>query len=100
MSSLAAQLAAVGGDNGTILDKKKKKKIHSVSLIYEPKIAANQDFESIYVTSLQALRELELLDPNFRAFESSLFSETSISVDRLVQVSVKKNLFSNGLYVY
>lgn len=86
MSSLANQLAALNSGNDTILDKKKKKKIHSVSLVFEPKVAANQDYETVYFYSLDALRELEMIDPRFQSFESSLFAESSLHVDRLVQV--------------
>jgi U3 small nucleolar RNA-associated protein 10 len=86
MSSLAAQLVAISVNNDTVLDKKKRKKIHSVSLVFEPKIAVQQDYETIFFGSLEALRELEILDSRFSAFENSLFSETSIHVDRTVQV--------------
>lgn len=86
MSSLARQLSVIRANNETIQDKKKRKKIHSVSLVYEPQVAANQDFDTIYSASLDALRELELLDPRFASFENSLFSETSLCIDRQVQV--------------
>lgn len=86
MSSLQAQLAGIqANNNATILNKSKRKKIHSVSLIYEPREAAAQDFETIYYGALPAFRELEALDRRFSAFSRSLFSETSVRFDRSVQ---------------
>ncbi|ODQ64080.1 hypothetical protein NADFUDRAFT_53059 [Nadsonia fulvescens var. elongata DSM 6958] len=88
MSSLASQLAGIkASNNASVLDRKKRKKIHSVSLIYDAKVAATQDYNGIFYMALDALRELELLDPRFEAFENSLFSDTSIEVDRLVQTA-------------
>lgn len=85
-SSLAAQLAGIrANNNATVLDKSKRKKIHSVSLVYETKEAASQDFESIYYDCLEAFHELETIDHKFSAFADSLFSETSIRFDRMVQ---------------
>ncbi|KAK9479276.1 hypothetical protein V1514DRAFT_328929 [Lipomyces japonicus] len=86
-SSLAHQLSNIKAKAATVssLDRKKRQKSHAVSLIYEPKIAVTQDFDTIFFTSLEALRELQTIDPRFQAFEKSLFSETSISVDRFIQ---------------
>jgi len=86
MSSLAAQLAGIrANNNATVLDKSKRKKIHSISLVYEPKDAASQDFETIYYDCLEAFRELVEIDSRFDLFTNSLFSETSIRFDRRVQ---------------
>lgn len=87
MSSLASQLAALSQRNGTtITEKKKRKALHSVSLVYEPSVAANQDYETIFEASLEALRDLEVLDARYSVFENSIFAESSINVDRNVQV--------------
>lgn len=91
MSSLADQLKSIRSNNETILDKKKRTKIHSVSLLYEPQVAAQQDFDTIYTVSFDALKELELIDPRFAVFENNLFSESSLSIDRLVQVGFQEN---------
>jgi U3 small nucleolar RNA-associated protein 10 len=90
MSSLAGQLKALRTNNETILDKKKRSKVHGVSLIYEAQIAIQQDFETIYAASLEALKELELLDPRFTTFENSLFAESSLSIDRQIQVCLSE----------
>ncbi|ODV97206.1 hypothetical protein PACTADRAFT_48956 [Pachysolen tannophilus NRRL Y-2460] len=84
--SLSQQLSTIAGANQTLaLDRKKRSKLHSVSLIYDPKFASTQDYDSIYQVSLDALEELELIDKRFGRFKLTIFSETSISVDRLIQ---------------
>lgn len=86
MTSLASQLASIkANNNATILDKSRRRKLHGVSLLYDPKEAASQDFETVYYESVEAFRELAALDARFLRFEKSLFSETSIRFDRLVQ---------------
>jgi U3 small nucleolar RNA-associated protein 10 len=89
-STLASQLKALGANNTVVLDKRKRKSLHSVSLIFEPNVAAQQDYETIYSIALEGLRELELIDTKFHTFEKSLFAESSIDVDREVQVSLDR----------
>lgn len=87
VSSLASQLAAINTGNTQVIDRKKRKQIHSVSLIFTPKVAAGQDYETIYSVAIEGLTDLEQLDPRFAAFRNNIFADTSISVDRLTQVS-------------
>jgi U3 small nucleolar RNA-associated protein 10 len=87
VSSLASQLAAINAGNTQVIDRKKRKQIHSVSLIFTPKVAAGQDYETIYSVAIEGLTDLEQLDPRFAAFRNNIFADTSISVDRLTQVS-------------
>lgn len=86
MTSLADQLAGIAQQSKAVaLDRKRRTKIHSVSFLHDPKIAATQDYESIFYDSLDALQRLQSLDPRFAKFENSIFSETSIQIDRQVQ---------------
>ncbi|GAV27194.1 hypothetical protein PMKS-000658 [Pichia membranifaciens] len=86
MTSLAEQLAGIAQENKAVaLDRKRRTKIHSVSFLHDPKFAATQDYESIYYDALDALQRLESLDRRFARFENSIFSETSIQIDRQVQ---------------
>lgn len=86
MTSLADQLAGIAQQSKAIaLDRKKRSKIHSISFLHDPKIAATQDYESIYYDSLDALHRLQTLDHRFIKFENTIFSETSIQIDRQVQ---------------
>lgn len=87
VSDLAAQLANINAGNTIVLDRKKRKKLHSVSLIFEPHEAVGQDYETIFSIAIEGLTDLEQLDPRFGAFRNNIFSESSISVDRLLQVS-------------
>lgn len=86
MSSLASQLSNIAQANQAVaLDRKKRSKIHSVSLIHEAHYAATQDYETIYEDAIEALDRLEALDSRFGKFKLSIFSPTSIRVDRQVQ---------------
>ena len=86
MSSLSEQLAQVAASNATVaFDRKRRQKLHSASLIYNPKTAATQDYDFIFDNAVNALNELIDIDPRFTIFTKSLFSETSINIDRNVQ---------------
>ncbi|KAK9388887.1 hypothetical protein V1515DRAFT_384622 [Lipomyces mesembrius] len=86
-SSLGRQLSLIKANAVAVstLDRKKRQKSHAVSLIYDPKEAVTQDLDNIYLVALKGLQDLESVDHRFRTFERSLFSETSISIDRYVQ---------------
>ncbi|KAK9465053.1 hypothetical protein V1512DRAFT_78294 [Lipomyces arxii] len=88
-TSLARQLSTIAAKavTASTQDRKKKQKSHAVSLIYEPKVAATQDLDSIFLLALEGLRDLESIDHRFTVFEKSLFSETSISIDRYVRTA-------------
>lgn len=87
LSDLASQLSKISTGNTVVLDRKKQKALHSKSLVFEPKQAINQDYETILSFSLDGLSELEILDPRFSAFRFNLFSDTSLNLDRNLQVS-------------
>ena len=83
MSSLRDQLSQIATQTqGIALDRKKRQKIHSASLIYIPKVAAAQDFEFIYDQIYDHYLELCSIDSRFDAFKNSLFAESSITLDR------------------
>lgn len=98
MTSLSAQLNNISQKTASIaLDRKSRSKIHSRSLIFDPKTAAGQDFDFIYSYCLQGFEELCELDSRFQKFQATLFSETSINTDRNVQTkdvvdSLNKNI--------
>ncbi|KAG0683667.1 snoRNA-binding rRNA-processing protein utp10 [Pichia californica] len=86
MTSLAEQLAGIAQQSKAVaLDRKRRTKIHSVSLLHDSKIAATQDYETIFYDSLDALHRLQTIDHRFVKFENSIFSETSIQIDRQIQ---------------
>ncbi|KAK9447659.1 uncharacterized protein V1518DRAFT_406669 [Limtongia smithiae] len=88
-TSLARQLQTIraGSAAASTLDRKKRQRSHAVSLIYDPKVAAAQDLDSIYLVTREAFEDLVSIDPRFLVFERSLFSETSVAVDRYVQTA-------------
>ena len=86
MTSLADQLAGISQRTKAVaLDRKKRSKIHSVSFLNDPILAAAQDYESIFYDALEALERLESLDRRFVKFKNTIFSVTSIQIDRQIQ---------------
>lgn len=86
MTSLSQQLKSINEKTASVaLDRKSRSKIHSKSLIFSPKIASTQDYDYIYNIGLEGLEELCEIDSRFHKFKQTLFSETSINIDRNVQ---------------
>ncbi|KAF3354038.1 hypothetical protein VdG1_00295 [Verticillium dahliae VDG1] len=81
-TSLAAQLAQIAASSKSSLNVKAQKASHSKSLIFEPRVAATQSFQALYTICLEGFDELCQLDPRFRPFALTLFSEQSQSEDR------------------
>ncbi|KAH3678341.1 hypothetical protein WICMUC_001574 [Wickerhamomyces mucosus] len=101
MSSLASQLSSIATGSSTVaFDRKKRQKLHSVSLIYTSKVAAAQDYEIIYSNALDSLEELITIDKRFSYFKKSLFSETSINIDRNVQTAEQNKDLDNAINAY
>ncbi|CEP60054.1 snoRNA-binding rRNA-processing protein UTP10 LALA0_S01e01948g [Lachancea lanzarotensis] len=84
--SLRDQLGQIAANNATVaFDRKKRQKLHSASLIYNPNTAATQDFDFIYENAISSLEELIEVDSRFSVFQRSLFGTSSASIDRNVQ---------------
>ncbi|KAK6331999.1 snoRNA-binding rRNA-processing protein utp10 [Orbilia javanica] len=85
-STLASQLQSLQKNRPSTLsstvDPKALRKLHSVSLLFTPEHAATQDFDTIYSICYEGFEELCSLDRRFAAFERSLFSEQSVTIDR------------------
>lgn len=82
-TALQKQLAAIAASSSHQLDLKAQKSAHGKSLLFEPKVAGSQSFESLYLICHDGFRELCALDARFRQFAGSLFSEQSKDEDRL-----------------
>lgn len=101
MSSLSDQLAQVASNNATVaLDRKRRQKLHSASLIYNSKTAATQDYDFIFENASKALEELSQIEPKFAIFSRTLFSESSISLDRNVQTKEEIKDLDNAINAY
>ena len=81
-TSLAAQLSKIATNSTKSLDLKAQKAAHSRSLIFEPRVAAGQSFDTLYTLCHEGFQELCLLDGRFVEFQRNLFSEQSQQQDR------------------
>ncbi|KAI2639672.1 hypothetical protein GGS26DRAFT_541081 [Hypomontagnella submonticulosa] len=81
-TALAAQLAQIATNSKSTLDVKAQKAAHSKSLIFEPRVAASQNYQTLYGICHQGYEELCQLDSRFVPFGNTLFSEQSQNEDR------------------
>lgn len=96
-TSLALQLAALRAKGANSLDLKEQRKNHSQSLLFDPLVAATQEFDSLYTICNEGFRELCQLDPRFIAFRHSIFSEQSKREDRTQMTSVQNGQLNTAL---
>ena len=89
-TALAAQLAQIRAKSSNSLDLKAQRKAHSQSLIFDPRDAANQDFDTIYQLCYEGFLELCRLDQRFTPFAKNLFGEQSKQEDR-TQMTLAQN---------
>ena len=89
-SALQSQLAQIAAKSTNSLDLKAQKKAHSQSLIFEPRVAATQDLDTIYQICYEGFQELCQLDARFMSFARSIFSEQSKQEDR-TQMTAAQN---------
>ena len=89
-TSLAAQLAQIAAKSKASLNLKAQKAAHSKSLLFEPRVAASQSFQTIYSLCHDGFEELCHLDGRFSQFSGSLFCEQSQDEDR-TQMSAAEN---------
>ncbi len=82
MTSLQRQLAAIAANSTHQLDLKAQKAAHSKSLLFDPKVAVSQDFNTLYQLCYEGFEELHLLDNRFFPFSTNLFSEQSKAEER------------------
>ena len=81
-TKLAAQLARIRANSTNPLNLKAQKKAHSQSLLFEPHVAATQDFDTIYQICYEGFEDLCRLDSRFIVFAKNLFSDQSKQEDR------------------
>lgn len=89
-SALQQQLSAIAAKTTHALDLKAQRAQHGKSLLFEPRDAAAQTFDTIFQICLEGFEELCMLDPKFNAFAQNLFSEQSKDEDR-TQMSAAQN---------
>ncbi|USP80286.1 uncharacterized protein yc1106_07560 [Curvularia clavata] len=81
-TALQKQLATIAASSTHQLDLRAQKSAHGKSLLFEPKVAASQSFENVYLICYEGYRELCALDSRFLRFSKNLFSEQSKAEDR------------------
>lgn len=81
-TALQKQLATIAATSTQQLDLRAQKSAHGKSLLFEPKIAASQSFETVYLICYEGYKDLCALDPRFLRFSNNLFSEQSKAEDR------------------
>lgn len=96
MTSLQKQLAAIAATSSHELDSKAQKTAHSHSLLFEPKIAATQSFDTIYQLCVEGFEELCNIDTRFSRFASNIFSIHSKKEDR-EQMTARENQELNSV---
>ena len=79
---LAAQLAQVHAQSKNSLDLKAQKQAHSQSLLFNQRVAATQDFDTIYQICYEGFEQLCRLDVQFKEFARNIFHEQSKHQDR------------------
>ncbi|KAK7749227.1 snoRNA-binding rRNA-processing protein utp10 [Diatrype stigma] len=89
-TALAAQLAQIATSSKSSLDVKAQKAAHSKSLIFEPRVAASQNFQTLYSICHEGFEDLCNLDPRFTYFGKTIFSEQSQNEDR-TQMTAAEN---------
>lgn len=95
-TALAAQLAQIAASTTNSLDLKAQKKAHSQSLLFDPRVAASQDFEAIYQICIEGYQELCQIDSRFSAFARGLFSKQSKREER-TQTTAAQNKELDGV---
>ncbi|KAI9887517.1 MAG: HEAT repeat-containing protein 1 [Watsoniomyces obsoletus] len=96
-TSLALQLSQIASGSTHSLNLKAQRKAHSQSLIFDPDVAAGQDFNTIYVLCLEGYQELCLLDQRFGRFKNTLFSEESKNRERTQMTESENGLLDRVL---
>jgi U3 small nucleolar RNA-associated protein 10 len=79
---LQKQLAALAAHSTHQLDLKAQKAAHGKSLIFDPRVAVSQDFDTLYQICIEGFEELCALDARFAPFYTNIFSEQSKTEER------------------
>ena len=91
MSALAKQLAAIAAKSTHELDLKAQRIAHGKSLLFDPKVAVSQDFDTLFQICYEAWEELCILDQRFALYSNNIFSEQS-KVQERGQMTAAENI--------
>ena len=99
-SDLALQLGQIRAKSSNSLNLKAQKKAHSQSLLFESRVAASQDFDTVYQICYEGFKELCRLDPRFTRFSGNIFSEQSKQEDRTLMTESQNKKLDSILEVF
>jgi U3 small nucleolar RNA-associated protein 10 len=99
-TSLATQLSVISANSANSLNLKAQKAAHSKSLIFEPRVAASQSFDTIYTLCHEGFQELCLLDGRFSEFQRDIFSEQSKDEDRTQMTAAENSELDQRLEIF
>lgn len=81
-TALQQQLAAISAKSTDQLNLKAQKQRHAKSLLFEPREAASQSFDTLFQICGEGFDDLCALDSRFRGFATNLFAPSSVEVER------------------
>jgi U3 small nucleolar RNA-associated protein 10 len=81
-TALQQQLAAISAKSTDQLNLKAQKQRHAKSLLFEPREAATQSFDTLFQICGEGFDDLCTLDARFRSFATNLFAPSSVDVER------------------
>ncbi|KAI5810289.1 hypothetical protein DFH27DRAFT_509326 [Peziza echinospora] len=96
-STLAQQLQRIADVSVNTVSAERLKATYSVSLLYPPQVAATQDIDLIYSSTIDGFAELVELDPRFKRFERGIFSDASRSIDRFTQTKEENDSLNRNV---
>ncbi len=99
-TALAAQLSVISANSENSLNLKAQKAAHSKSLIFEPRVAASQSFDTIYTLCYEGFQELCHLDGRFLEFQRDVFSEQSKDEDRTQMTAAENSKLDERLEAF
>jgi U3 small nucleolar RNA-associated protein 10 len=81
-TALQQQLAAISAKSTDQLNLKAQKQRHAKSLLFEPREAASQSFDTLFQICGEGFDDLCALDGRYRGFATNLFAPSSVEVER------------------
>lgn len=96
-TALSAQLAQIAAASKTTLNVKAQKAAHSKSLIYEPQVAAAQNYQTLFSICREGYDELCQIDPRYVAFGNTLFSPQSQDEDRTQMTAAESEVLNKRI---
>jgi U3 small nucleolar RNA-associated protein 10 len=81
-TALQQQLAAISAKSTDQLNLKAQKQRHAKSLLFEPREAASQSFDTLFQICGEGFDDLCALDGRYRSFATNLFAPSSVEVER------------------